>query len=187
MQITPEGRNYPQLFVALDEAIEGLLSGRGREGLLQGSFSCVVEGFGAEKALILLVMPDGGLHSLASRGLSDEEVAACEAGRSVPGISSSKIRETLERRSPLLVQDPRHLLGSQTTRALEGKPFSVLCAPISDPGRSRSLAVFYAQNSGFENGFTEIDFSFIEVWSNVMGRLLSAGPQGPLTGPWGQS
>ncbi len=171
----PEGRNYPQLFVALDDAIAAVLSGHGGEGLLEGSFSNVADGFGAERALVLAVEPEGRLRALASRGLSREEVAACEAGGSVSGISSSKIRETLGRRSPLLVQDPRHLVGPKMTRALEGKPFSVLCAPIVDPSRSLVLGIFYAQNSGFENAFTEIDFSFIEVWANVMGRLLSAG------------
>ena len=127
----PEGRNYPQLFVALDDAIEALLSGSGSHGLvglIETSFENVAEGFGAEKAIALAVLPDGSMRALASRGLSPEDIAACEAGESVPGISSSKIRESLERKASILVQDPRHIaLGSQT-RTLEGQPFSILCA-----------------------------------------------------------
>jgi hypothetical protein len=60
------------------------------------------------------------------------------------------------------------------TRALEGQPYSVLCAPIPDPIRNKPIAVFYLQNSGFDNGYGELDLSFVEVWANVMGRVLSA-------------
>jgi hypothetical protein len=170
----PEGRNYPQLFVALDEAIDTLLLGNASRDPIEASFENVAEGFGAEKAIVLAIGPDGRLRSLAARGLPPEEIEACEAGRSVPGVSSSKIREALERRSPLLVQDPRHIAEGKLTRALEGQRFSIICAPILDPERTRILAVFYAQNSGFENAFGEIDLSFIEVWSRVMGRILAA-------------
>lgn len=167
----PEGRNYPQLFMALDEAIEALVS-ETPDRLLESSFGHVAEGFGAEKALLLTVAPDGTLAAAASRGLTAEEISACEAGRSVPGVSSSKIREALERAGPVLVQDPRHLLGARATTALEGTPFSVLCAPIVSPDRTKTFAVFYAQNSGFENAFGEIDLAFIDVWARVLGRIV---------------
>src|SRR5262252_62709 len=167
--ILPAGRNYPELFVALDDAIEALLSGNASDRLIQASFENVAEGFGAEKAIALAVAGDGSMRALASRGLSPRDIEACEAGQSVPGVSSSKIREGLERRAPILVQDPRHLAEGNKTRTLEGQPFSILCAPILDPGKSRVLAVFYAQNSGFENAFGEIDISFVEVWAHVMG------------------
>jgi hypothetical protein len=174
----PEGRNYPQLFVALDDAIGALLSGDAGNDLIEASFGSVAEGFGAEKAIALAVAPDGSMRALASRDLSPEDIEACVAGRSVPGISSSKIRESLERKASILVQDPRHIAEGSQTRALEGLPYSILCAPILDPGRTRVLAVFYAQNFGFENAFGEIDLSFIEVWAHVMGRILAAAPPG---------
>jgi len=170
----PEGRNYPQLFVALEDAIEALLSGEGDSELIVASFESVAEGFGAEKAIALAVARDGSMKALASRGLSPEDIAACEAGQSVPGVSSSKIRESLERQAPILVQDPRHIAEGSQTRTLEGQPFSILCAPILDPGRTRTLAVFYAQNSGFENAFGELDLSFVSVWARVLGRVLAA-------------
>ena len=170
----PDGRNYPGLFVALDDAIEGLLLGNAGDELIEASFENVAEGFGAEKAIALAVAADGSMRALASRGLSPEDIKACEAGQSVPGISSSKIRESLERKGPILVQDPRHIAEGSQTGTLEGQPFSILCAPILDPDGTRTLAVFYAQNSGFTNAFGVIDLSFVEVWAHVMGRLLSA-------------
>jgi hypothetical protein len=173
-KFVPEGRNYPQLFVALDEAIDALLSAADGSDPIAASFENVAEGFGAEKAIVLAVSDDGELRSLTARGLSPDEITACEAGQSVSGVSSSKIREALEKRNPVLVQDPRHIAEGNLTKALEGQTFSIICAPILDPGRTRTLAVFYAQNSGFENAFGEIDLSFIEVWSNVMGRILAA-------------
>src|SRR5262245_1654296 len=172
--LVPEGRNYPQLFVALEEAIDALLSGRADLDPIEASFENVAEGFGAEKAIVLAVEPDGTMRSLGSRGLAPEEIGACEAGRSVLGVSSSKIREALEKRGSILVQDPRHIAEGNLTKALEGQAFSIICAPILDPGRTKILAVFYAQNSGFENAFGEIDLSFIEVWAHVMGRILAA-------------
>ena len=170
----PDGRNYPQLFVALEEAIDALLSGNAGHSVIAASFENVAEGFGAEKAIALAVSEDGSMRTLASRNLSPEDIAACEAGQSVPGVSSSKIRESLERQSPILVQDPRHVITGSQTRTLEGQPFSILCAPILNPERSRALAVFYAQNSGFANAFGELDLSFVEVWAHVMGRILAA-------------
>src|SRR5262249_43379059 len=118
----PAGRNYPELFVALDDAIEALLSGNASDRLIQASFENVAEGLGAEKAIALAVAADGSMRALASRGLSPADIEACEAGQSVPGISSSKIREGLERKAPLLVQDPRHLAEGNKTRTLEGQP-----------------------------------------------------------------
>jgi hypothetical protein len=167
----PAGRNYPELFMALDEAIEALLTDS-PDDLLESSFEHVADGFGAEKALMLTVAPDGTLEASSSRGLSAKEIEACEAGLSVPGISSTKIREALEKKSAVLVQDPRYLIGANVTTALEGRNFSVLCAPILSPDRSQAYAVFYAQNSGFENAFGEIDLSFIDVWARVLGRIV---------------
>jgi hypothetical protein len=92
----------------------------------------------------------------------------------VDGISSKMVRDAAQSGRPALVQDPRHLAAAQVTRALEGQPYSVICAPIPDPIRKRPIAVFYAQNSGFDSAFGELDLSFVEVWANVMGRILSA-------------
>jgi hypothetical protein len=90
----------------------------------------------------------GRLRALASRGLSPEEVSACEEGRSVPGVSSSRIREALVDRVPVMVQDAEHLPGSMATTALRGRPSSVRCAPVCDPRTPEVLAVLYVQNYG---------------------------------------
>ena len=173
-------RNYPALFLALDDVLEALADGRPGEDALQRSFEDSADGFGAEKALLLMV--DGGqpgrLRALASRGLSPEEIAACESGRSVPGVSSSRIREAVERRAPVMVQDPERLVGAHVTEALRGRPCSVLCAPVCDPRAREVLAVLYVQNYGVRSAFGEIDRAWIEVYARALGRAL-AGPRSP--------
>ena len=128
-------RNYPALFLALDEVLEALADGRPDEDALKRSFEASADGFGAEKA-ILLIVEDGGpqhLRALASRGLSWEEVAACEKGLSVAGVSSSCIRQALEGRVPIMVQDPERVLGGKVSEVLTFQPCSVLCAPVCHP------------------------------------------------------
>lgn len=165
-------RNYPALFLALDEVLEALDAGHPDEDALRRSFDGSADGFGAGKALLLVVEADG-LRALASRGLSPDEVSACEHGRSVPGVSSSRIREAVERREPVMVQDPR-LLGPQGTEALRGKPVSVLCAPVCDPRSREPLAVLYVQNEGVRNAFGEIDRAWIEVYARALGRAMAS-------------
>jgi len=170
----PAERNYPALFLALDDALEVLFEGGPIEEGLRRSFESAAEGFGAEKALLLVVESERPLQlrSLVSRGLSVEEVVACEAGRSVPGVSSSKIREALESRAPVLVQDPRYLQDARRTDALEGSLASVLCAPLVDRSTGRVPAILYFQNHGLVNAFSEIDLSWIEVYTRVLGRVV---------------
>jgi hypothetical protein len=167
-------RNFPALFLALDDVMEALAQGHPDEDALRRSFEGSADGFGAQKALLLLVEGDDSrrLRALASRGLSPSEVAACEGGRSVPGVSSSRIREALERREPVMVQDPRLLSGGNTTESLRGRPCSVLCAPVCDPRTRQSLAVLYVQNEGVGNAFGEIDRAWIEVYCRALGRAM---------------
>ena len=167
-------RNYPALFLALDDVLQALGDGHPDEDVLKRSFEGSADGFGAEKGLLLLVDREGPqiLRALASRGLSPEEVAACEIGQSVPGVSSSRIREALERREPVMVQDPR-LAGPNLSGALRGRPCSVLCAPICDPHTREPLAVIYFQNHGTHNAFVEIDRAWIEVYARALGRAVA--------------
>jgi hypothetical protein len=168
-------RNYPALFLALDDVLEALDEGRPDEAALQRSFEGSADGFGAEKALLLVVdAGTGRLRALASRGLTAEEVAACEEGRSVPGVSSSRIREALVDRVPVMVQDAEHLLGGMATTALRGRPSSVLCAPVCDPRTREVLAVLYVQNYGVRSAFGEIDRAWIEVYARALGRALAS-------------
>lgn len=165
-------RNYPALFLALDDVLEAIGDGHPDDDVLRRSFENSADGFGAQKAVLLAVEP-GGLRAVASRGLSGLEVSACESGHSVPGVSSSCIREALESRAPVMVQDPR--LGVNVSAALAGKPCSVLCAPVCDPRTREPLGVLYVENEGVRNAFGEIDRAWIEVYARALGRALSAG------------
>jgi hypothetical protein len=171
-ETTAPDRNYPALFLALDEVLGALDEGHPDEDALRRSFDGSADGFGAGKALLLIVEADG-LRALASRGLSPEEVAACEGGHSVPGVSSSRIREAVDLRQPVMVQDPR-LMGPNMTEALRGRPVSVLCAPVCDPRTREPLAVLYVQNEGVRNAFGEIDRAWIEVYARALGRALAS-------------
>jgi len=91
----------------------------------------------------------------------------------VPGVSSSCIREALDRRTPVMVQDPRHALAANVSEAIRVRPCSVLCAPICDPRTGRALAVLYVQNEGIRNAFGEIDRAWIEVYARALGRAMA--------------
>jgi hypothetical protein len=168
-------RNYPALFLALDDVLEAFGDERPDDDALRRSFEGSADGFGAEKALLLIVEGDGPrrLRALASRGLSEEEVAACESGLSVPGVSSSCIREAIEGRVPILVQDPQQAIGAKVSNVLRGRPFSVLCAPVCDPRTREALAVLYVQNDALRNAFGEIDRAWIEVYARALGRVMA--------------
>lgn len=171
---TNPDRNYPSLFLALDDVLETVGEGGPDEDALQRSFEWSADGFGAEKALLLMVEDGSGrrLRALASRGLSPREIEACENGRSVTGVSSSCIREAIVERMPVMVQDAEHLVGSKGTAALRGKPFSVLCAPVCDSRSREVLAVLYFQNHSVRSAFGEVDRAWIEVYARVLGRAL---------------
>lgn len=172
-------RNYQALFAALDEVLEALDDGGPDEDALRRSFEASADGFGAEKALLFVVEGHEPLclRAIASRGLSAREVAACERGWSVPGVSSTRIREAVFGGVPVMVQDSELVAAVESTGALRGKPASVLCAPICDPRSGRSLAVLYVQNHGVRNAFGEVDRAWIEVYARTLGRVL-AGRRG---------
>ena len=168
-------RNYPALFLALDDVLEMLEQGGPDEEALRRSFEGVADGFGVEKALLLVVEKRQPLRfrAVGSRGLSVWEIAACERGWSVPGVSSTRIREAVLRGIPVVVQDSELLAGTGITEALRGRPASVLCAPICHPRSGQTLAVLYAQNHGVRTAFGEIDRAWIEVYARALGRVLS--------------
>jgi hypothetical protein len=168
-------RNYPALFLALDEVLEALDDGGPDEEALRRSFEASADGFGAEKALLLVIARREPLRlrALGSRGLSAREIAACERGWSVPGVSSTRIREAVLRGVPVMVQDSEQLTGTGVTEALRGNPASVLCAPICDPRSGQALAVLYVQNHGVRSAFGEIDRAWIEAYARALGRVLA--------------
>ena len=167
-------RNYPALFLALDEVLGTLDEGGPDEDALRRSFEGSADGFGAEKALLLVVEQREPLRlrAVGSRGLTAREIAACERGWSVPGVSSTRIREAVLRGVPVMVQDSELVAAGDTTGALRGMPASVLCAPICDPRSGEALAVLYVQNNGLRGAFGEIDRAWMEVYARALGRVL---------------
>lgn len=184
-------RNYPALFVALGDVLESLGRDPNAAGVLRSSVESSAEGFGAQK-MVLLVVEDAKpwrLRAEASRGLTPSEVAACESGCSVPGVSATCIREALTKGSAVLVQDAGNSLHAPRTAALRGQPYSVLCAPVCDPRTGLPLAVLYFQNHGFANAFGEMDVAWLDAYAKALGLAASragrpwvSGNPGPLRG-----
>jgi hypothetical protein len=179
MATTPHApdRNYQALFLALDDVLGAVFEGKPPEDALQASFAWATEGFGAERAVLLVLTDDEPprRRALAHKGLADYEVLACEAGQSVPGVSTSCITEVAETGQIVLLQDTTHAKGSLASGAYGGA-YSVLCAPIVDPRGGRTRAVLYMQNQGVRNAFGEIDRAWIEVYAKALGRAMS-GPR----------
>jgi hypothetical protein len=172
-------RNYPALFLALDDVLAALDEGVADQEALCRSFEASADGFGADKAVLLAIDAGSGrLRAIASRGLQPFEVSACEAGKSVPGVSSSCIRQAVESGRPVMVQDAAQMGGAELSGALSGHVYSVLCAPISAPDSGERLAVLYVQNEGLAKIFGEIDRAWIEVYARALGRVMSPRGRG---------
>jgi DNA-binding NtrC family response regulator len=173
-------RAYPRLFAAMNEVLSVLRAGGDEQEALERSFEHAALGFGAEKALLLLVSAGDGdgsrLRGACIRGLSDAEVLACEGGQSVPGVSSSVIRAVIASKQPKLIENP--LFKSRAfgeTPALVGRAYSVLCAPILDAVRDRTLAVLYYQNSSLEpqNTYVAADLAWLEGYASAVGQAFA--------------
>jgi len=130
-------RDYARLFGAMNAVLRVLLSGGDEKDALSLSFDAAAQGFGADKALLLLVQNEEPLRlrSVCARGLSEKQVVACERGDSVKGVSSSVIRSVLASRRALVVDNPYLRPESDMTPALAGENYSVLCAPLLHPLR----------------------------------------------------
>lgn len=152
-----------------------VLSGDGdEEAALQASFEAAARGFGAQKALLLLVEEREPLRLRAVHvlgKLTPEQVKACERGESVRGVSPSVILRVIEAGRPELIEDPRLQADASRTPSLEGGHASVLCAPICDPVRDAVLAVVYFQNSGLTEAYREDDRAWLEGYATVVGRI----------------
>ncbi|HEV8578663.1 MAG TPA: sigma-54-dependent Fis family transcriptional regulator [Thermoanaerobaculia bacterium] len=173
MTTSPEGRDYTQLLEAMNELLAVLASEAGEEAALRASFTAAARGFGARKALLLLVeerepLRLRGIQTLGR--LTSEQIAACERGESVPGVSPSVIQRVVATGEPELIEDPRFRNDASHTPSLEGGSFSVLCAPIRDPIREAVLAVVYFQNSGLAEAYTEADRAWLEGYVKAAGR-----------------
>ena len=170
----PSGRDYAQLLGAMNELLAVLWNEGGEEAALRASFEAAARGFGAQKALVLLVEEGApvGLRAIHVVGqLSPQQVAACERGESVRGVSPSVIQGVIASGLPALIEDPRLKEDASRTPSLAGGPYSVLCAPILDPLRGAVLAVVYFQNSGLTEAYGAADLSWLEGWATAVGRV----------------
>src|SRR5258707_8720138 len=168
------GRDYSQLLGSMNELLAVLSSDGGEEAALRASFAAAARGFGAQKALLLVVEQAEPLrlHAIHTLGpLTREQIAACERGDSVRGVSPSLIQRVVASGRPELIEDLRLRADASHTPSLEGGSYSVLCAPIFDPVRSAVLAVIYLQNSGLLEAYGEGDRSWLEGYATAVGRL----------------
>jgi two-component system NtrC family response regulator len=173
MQRPPTGRDYAQLLEAMNELLAVLSSDGGEESALKASFEAAARGFGARKALLLLVEEREPLrlrsvHVLGN--LTAEQVEACERGESVRGVSPSVIHKVIESGRTELIEDPRLQADAALTPSLEGGGYSVLCAPICDPLRSMVLAVVYLQSSGITEAYGEQDREWLQRYAAAVGH-----------------
>ena len=154
----PQGRSYTQLLDAMNEILAVLSAEGDEQAALSASFEAAARGFGARKALLLLVeerepLRLRGIHVLGN--LTPEQVRACERGESVRGVSPSVIQKVIETGRTELIEDPRLREDPSQTPSLEGSEHSVLCAPICDPVRAAVLAVVYFQDSSLAESYGE--------------------------------
>ncbi|HVR99241.1 MAG TPA: sigma-54-dependent Fis family transcriptional regulator [Thermoanaerobaculia bacterium] len=170
----PAGRDYAELLEAMNELLAVLSSDGDEETALRGSFEAAARGFGARKALLLLVEEREPLRLRAVHvlgKLTPEQVKACEKGESVQGVSPSVILRVIETGKPELIEDPRLRADASRTPSLEGSHYSVLCAPVCDPVRAAVLAVVYFQNSGLTEAYGEDDRAWLEGYATAAGRI----------------
>jgi DNA-binding NtrC family response regulator len=168
------GRDYAQLLEAMNELLAVLSSDGDSETALKASFEAAARGFGARKALLLLVeerepLRLRSIHVLGS--LTAEQVEACERGESVRGVSPSVIQRVIESGRTGLIEDPRLQAAAALTPSLEGGGYSVLCAPIRDPLRAVVLAVVYLQSSGITEAYGEQDRDWLERYAAAVGHV----------------
>lgn len=105
----PQSRSYTELLGAMNELLAVLSRDGDQQAALQASFEAAARGFGARKALLLLVEEREPLRLRAVHvlgPLTPEQVAACERGESVRGVSPSVILRVIETGQPELIEDP---------------------------------------------------------------------------------
>ena len=172
--VRPPSRSYTELLGAMNELLAVLTRDGDQEAALGASFEAAARGFGAQKALLLRVEEQEPLRLRAVHvlgRLATEQVAACERGESVRGVSPSVIYRVIETGEPELIGDPRLQADASRTPSLEGGCCSVLCAPIRDPLREAVLAVVYFQNSGLLDAYGEDDRAWLAGWATAVGRI----------------
>jgi hypothetical protein len=163
-------RNYPALFAALDRLLNAGRDAALTEETLRRSFEEAAEGFGADTALLMMVEREEPLRmrAAAARGLSADEIAACQDGLPVPGVSVSRIREAVASGATIL-GDSGRIDDGIPGGALRGRATSMLCAAAVDPRSRAVVAVLYLRGG---RPFREFDRAWIAVYAQALGRGL---------------
>jgi DNA-binding NtrC family response regulator len=161
----------------MNAVLRALAEGGGEEKALRTSFEDAARGFGADKALLLLVEQADPLRlrRVHVEGLTDPQVDACERGESVPGVSASVIRAVVGSRATQVIAKPRLWSELSPTPALVGEDYSVLCAPVLDLVRDVVFAVMYFQNHAPEPdpGYGDADGVWLEGYATALGRAFA--------------
>jgi DNA-binding NtrC family response regulator len=166
-------RDETELLHALTKALAVLLRGGAPESALRESFAHAMAGLGAEKGVLVQVShPEpSDVEILYAAGLSPENEAACRALRSSPGVSPSLIRRAIEDGKARLIENSQ-VHGLEATASLQGRPYSVLCAPVNDSLAGAPIAVLYFQNE-LHRGFGPEDFDWLKAYATTLGHALT--------------
>jgi transcriptional regulator with GAF, ATPase, and Fis domain len=167
------GRDEKALLHALTRALAVLVRSGAQESALRESFVHAMRGLGAEKGVLIQVHqpqpPEIAI--LHAGGLSAENENACRTLRSSPGISPSLIRRAIEDGEPRLVENSA-VLGLDGTASLCGRPYSVLCVPVSDSLTGAVVAVLYFQNDA-RGAFAAEDLEWVTAYAAALGQALT--------------
>jgi DNA-binding NtrC family response regulator len=172
-RVDPAASRRGDLLVALTRALEVLGTAGDQTAALQESFEAAALAFGAEKALLLRVRTSEPLEleAVRAQGLTSDQVEACEAGRSLEGVSATLIRRAVETGEPQLVENSQ-FDGRRAgeTGSLQGRPHSVLCAPVTDPWTRSPMAVLYFQTVPGPRGYRPEDVPFLAAYATALGH-----------------
>jgi transcriptional regulator with GAF, ATPase, and Fis domain len=170
---TSHGRDETELLHALSRALSVLVQTGGTEEALRETFFHAMAGLDAEKGVLVEVRRDHPLELeiLYSRGLSAEDEEAFRSLSSSPGLSPTLIQKAVDSRQPRLVENSQ-ILGLAATASLQGRPYSVLCAPVTDSLTGAVIAVLYFQNEA-RRAFGAEDLEWITAYAAALGQAFT--------------
>ena len=164
---------------AMSEVLRALNGRRRRGGNARRSFEFAVKGFQSQRAVLLLAdegePPD--LRGLESKGLTEEQVRACESGKTAKGVSSKLIRAAIGERRLKLVKNPFFLAEADKTLAFEstqGEHYSAMAVPVLDAA-GRVRAVLYLSNAGHDpsEAYDEGDGRILQDYAQAIGHVFA--------------
>lgn len=172
------GRDETALLHALRKALAVLVRSGAQESALRETFVHAMTGLGAEKAVLIQVRQQHPLEVeiLYATGLNPENEAAFLDLRSSPGVSPTLIRRAIEDGEARLIENS-NVLGLDTTPSLRGRPYSVLCAPVTDSLTGAVVAVLYFQNEA-RRPFEPEDLEWLTAYSAALGQALTLHDSG---------